>query len=402
VIRIFVPSGHYLPGYRGGGPVRSLANLVAALGDDHAFHIVAYDRDMGATEPYSDVTPGRWAAQGKARVWYVRAGGAWAVSLWRLLRSTPHDVLYLNSFFDPLTALLPVLLRAGRAIPRRPLIVAARGQFSPGALGLKRERKAAYLALTRALGLWRDAWLHATSTEEMDDLRRTFGTAVADRIVFAPNLGPPLPPPAERPPKIRGQLRLAFVSRISPKKNLLYAIERLSGLAGAVTLDIFGPLEDAEYWRECQAAAARLVGHPTVRYAGELPNERVMEVVARHDLLILPTLGESYGHVVAEALAAGCPVLVSNRTPWRGLAEAWAGWDLPLEDPAGFGAVLECCVAMGEEEHRRLREGARSLAAARLEDQAAREAHRRMFAMVTGHQRRGKRDRDRRPSAQRA
>jgi glycosyltransferase involved in cell wall biosynthesis len=382
MIRIFAPCGYYLPGYRAGGPVRSLANLVAALGDDHAFHIVAYDRDLGSTEPYSGVTPGRWTEQGKARVWYVRAGGGWAASLWRLLRSTPHDVLYLNSFFDPLTALLPVLLRAGHAIPRRPLVVAARGQFSPGALGLKRGRKAAYLALTRALGLWRDVWLHATSAGEADDLTRTFGASAADRIALAPNLGPPLPPPVDRPPKIRGQHRLAFLSRVSPKKNLRYAIERLSGMAGAVTLDIYGPLEDTAYWRECQVTAARHSGHPTVRYAGGLPHERVMEVLARYDLLILPSLGENYGHAVAEALAAGCPVLVSNRTPWRGLAEARAGWDLPLEDPAGFRAVLECCVAMGEEEHRRLREGARNLAAVRLEGQAAREAHRRMFAMV--------------------
>jgi glycosyltransferase involved in cell wall biosynthesis len=387
VIRIFAPSGHYLPGYRGGGSVRSLANLVAALGDEYAFHIVAYDRDLGAKEPYSSVTPGRWVAQGKARVWYVRAGGGWAVSLWRLLRCTPYDVLYLNSFFDPLTALLPVLLRAAHAIPRRPVIVAARGQVSSGALGLKRERKAAYLALTHALGLWRDAWLHATSTEEMDDLRRTFGMAAVDRVLLAPNLGPPIPPAVERPPKIGGQLRLVFLSRISPKKNLLYAIERLSGLGGAVTLDIYGPLEDTAYWRECQATAARHwhSGHLTMHYAGGVPNERVMEVLSGYDLLILPTLGENYGHAVAEALAAGCPVLVSDRTPWRGLAEARAGWDLPLEDLASFRAVLECCVAMGEEEHRRLREGARNLAAVRLEDRAAREAHRRMFAMVAGH-----------------
>ena len=62
---------------------------------------------------------------------------------------------------------------------------------------------------------------------------------------------------------------------------------------------------------------------------------------ATHDLLILPTQGENHGYVIQEALLSGCPVLISDRTPWRGLAALGVGADLPLEQPERFVAWLD-------------------------------------------------------------
>ena len=50
----------YLPGYKAGGPVRSMANLVDHLRDKVDLHIVATDTDYTETSPYSGVTPDRW------------------------------------------------------------------------------------------------------------------------------------------------------------------------------------------------------------------------------------------------------------------------------------------------------------------------------------------------------
>ena len=41
-------AGHYLPGYKAGGPIRSIANMVDQLGDEFDFRIVAGDRDLGS------------------------------------------------------------------------------------------------------------------------------------------------------------------------------------------------------------------------------------------------------------------------------------------------------------------------------------------------------------------
>ena len=63
------------------------------------------------------------------------------------------------------------------------------------------------------------------------------------------------------------------------------------------------------------------------------------ESLAKNDLFFFPAHGENYGHVIAEAMAAGCPVLISDQTAWRNLEEKGAGWDLPLDAPGRFRAA---------------------------------------------------------------
>jgi glycosyltransferase involved in cell wall biosynthesis len=86
--------------------------------------------------------------------------------------------------------------------------------------------------------------------------------------------------------------------------------------------------------------------------------------------LFLPSLGENFGHVIVEALSAGCPILISDRTPWRGLAERGVGWDLPLEDPAGFRGVIDACCVEEFEERRRRAELASAWAASLAPDES--------------------------------
>ena len=98
------------------------------------------------------------------------------------------------------------------------------------------------------------------------------------------------------------------------------------------------------YWHECQAKIAVLAANVRVKYWGEIEHDKVGQVFAEHDLFLFPTLGENYGHVIHEALAVGCPVLISDQTPWRGLEEQGAGWDMPLEDTEACRRVLQQCV----------------------------------------------------------
>ena len=74
--------------------------------------------------------------------------------------------------------------------------------------------------------------------------------------------------------------------------------------------------------------------------------------------MFLPTLGENFGHVVPEALAAGCPVLLSDRTPWHDLEQHGAGWTLPLQSPEAFRRVVQQCTDMPAPEFDRLRTAA--------------------------------------------
>jgi glycosyltransferase involved in cell wall biosynthesis len=188
-----------------------------------------------------------------------------------------------------------------------------------------------------------------------------------------------MPALGDRSAKQSGRLRLAYLARISPGKNLITALDMLEGLEGEIAFDVHGPIEDRRYWARCEERMRRLPRNVTVRYRGAVPFGAASEVLARYDALLLPTLGENFGHVIVEALAAGCPPIVSNRTPWRDLEARRVGWDLPLEEPERFRAALAACVRMGADEHREWSEEARRYAQEVTTDPSALEATRRLF-----------------------
>jgi glycosyltransferase involved in cell wall biosynthesis len=143
-----------------------------------------------------------------------------------------------------------------------------------------------------------------------------------------------------------GRLRIVFLSRISTKKNLLGAIRILRGVEGAIDFSIYGPIEDRRYWEACVGEMKKLPANICPVYRGELPHTKVSEVFAEHDVFLFPTLGENFGHVILEALLAGCPVVTSNQVPWLDLQANGAGWALPLEPADAFTDVLQRLVYM--------------------------------------------------------
>ena len=103
------------------------------------------------------------------------------------------------------------------------------------------------------------------------------------------------------------------------------------------------------------------------------------EVFAENDLFFFPTHGENYGHVIAEALVAGCPVLISDQTSWRNLEHEKVGWDIPLDQPEKYIAVLQRCVAMGNEELKALSQRAREYGLKKIINQESIQQNRDLF-----------------------
>jgi glycosyltransferase involved in cell wall biosynthesis len=379
--KILVATGYYLPGFKGGGPIRSLSNLVDRLGDEFAFQVVTRDRDSGDTLPYRGSDERSGCIVGKARVFYLAPPARSFSNLRTMLRMLDPDVLYLNSFFSVPFAVKLLVLHWLGAIRPRPVIVAPRGEFSPGALAIKPLRKRLYIAVVRLLGICRSVVWQASSLLEREDIRHVLGKDV--RVVVAPDLPAPAShdggwqPCAEQRP---GRLRILFLSRISPIKNLHGALALIDGVAGEIQLNIYGPVKDAGYWKECRRLIAGLPANIRVEYRGAIPHDQVGRVFGEHDLLFLPSLGENFGHVIIESLQAGCPVLISDRTPWRGLEQEGAGWDLSLDQPRFFQAALERCLAMGPDEYRAFRRSARAFALRVSNDEEVIVANRALFA----------------------
>ena len=380
---ILVTTRHYLPAFRAGGPARSLQGLTGRLSERFRFIIATLDRDSRQIRPFEGISPNRWLARPEADVLYLTPRPRLGWTLRRLVQTTPHDLLYLNSFFDPVFTLPLLWGRRWGWLPTRPVVLAPRGELQTGALRQKRFKKWLFLALARRLGLYRGLYWHATCPEEREDIRRFMGDepGLVERIFVCRNLGPasvpPLPP---RPPKESGHLRAIFLSRITPKKNLETAISLLGRLGEGVSLDVAGPVSDEGYWLRCRTLADQT--GLVLRYHGALPHDAVVATLSAFDLLLFPTRGENYGHVVLESLLAGCPVAISDQTPWTDLERAQAGWVMPLEDESAWLETLRRVRTMDEKTHAQWRHGARRLAEQILADRQPTADHLRMFEEI--------------------
>jgi glycosyltransferase involved in cell wall biosynthesis len=180
--------------------------------------------------------------------------------------------------------------------------------------------------------------------------------------------------------KIPGTIRIIFLSRIVPKKNLLTALRMLKDIQGAIEFNIYGPPEDASYWNRCLEEIRTLPRNIGVEFHSLVDHSTVEAIFSTHHLFLFPTLGENYGHVIYEALSAGCPVLISDRTPWRGLARAGAGWDFPLEQPERFRAALAHCVAWTDSQFQAASASARAFAQSFINSDDLLAAHLALFA----------------------
>lgn len=347
VVTLFMDA--YLPGTRAGGPVRSVAHFVEELSGEYDIRIVTRDRDVGMSDRYPDATPGAWVDVGGASVTYVPSGPFEAVRIaWRVLR-LDSDVIYLQSFFSFAFGLVPLWISRMRR--RRPAtIVAPRGEFSAGALAIKARKKRVALTLQRWACRWcppfADVVWQASSELERNEISSAIGrgarTFVAPDVPASPRPGGVAPLECRDPSD--PALKVLFLSRVVPKKNLLGAIEmvgRTQPSAEGLEFAIAGPKEDGRYWERCRRAIDALPSHVRFVDLGTIDFEGVGRTMARYDVLLFPTFGENYGHVVREAWAVGTPVLTSDTTPWSNLEERGLGWDLSLAEPRAFTDVLD-------------------------------------------------------------
>jgi glycosyltransferase involved in cell wall biosynthesis len=180
---------------------------------------------------------------------------------------------------------------------------------------------------------------------------------------------------SEKPEKRTGAVRFVFVSRLVRKKNLHFLLERLSTcIVGDIELDVVGPIEDKEYWKECEAAAEKLPANIKLNVLGAMTYPETLERMKSAHFFVLPTLTENFGYVFIEALACGCPLLISDRTVWGEIVERGSGWTVPIEDPATWSAMIQHCLEMDQEEFSTMARAAREHALTWLADPKIEEA----------------------------
>jgi glycosyltransferase involved in cell wall biosynthesis len=339
---ILIFTDWYLPGYKAGGPIRSLANLVQ--GTDHFFHIVTRNTDHHSTEAYKDIEPNKWIElSSRVRIIYFEEKNLNQHHFAAIIQERRYDKIYLNSLFSPRFTILPLRIISKFGLKSK-TVLAPRGMLKSGALSVKARKKKIFLLLAKLTGLYQGITWHATNATEAEEIRNHFGEKCMVKI--APNLIAGGQREKQKPEKKSGTLRLISIARISPEKGILEAIQFLgaAALGSGVECKFYGTQQNESYLQECIQAASVIEG-AQITFPGEILHDLIAGVMSESHFFYMTTWGENFGHAIAEALLESTPVIISDRTPWKNLQSHGAGWDLPL-NAASFVPVLRTCYDM--------------------------------------------------------
>jgi glycosyltransferase involved in cell wall biosynthesis len=235
----------------------------------------------------------------------------------REMRAQRPSVIYINGFFAAPLSILPQLLWRVAYWRDAVRLVAPRGEFGRGALARRTSKKRAYMLVYRLLRLNHHLYWHASSEIEADDIRRIWGDSanivVRENETLLPPLAARIP---DKPASGKGLTQLVFLGRLVPHKGLDIVLRALGHLTHAAQLDVYGPEEDVAYTQLCKVLATELPSWIRVRFLPPLKPDSVRDTLSAYDLMLVPTAGENFGHVIAESLSVSCPVMCTPYTPW--------------------------------------------------------------------------------------
>lgn len=332
-MKILHVAASYWPAVRYGGTIVSVHGLCRALAArGHEVHVFTTSVDGPAD---SDVPLLQPVEKDGVRVWYFPSARMrriyWSPPMAHALAGqvATFDLVHVHALFVwPAWAAARAARRAGV-----PYLVAPRGMLEKSLIRKKnRVMKSVLMAAVGRRLLEGAAAIHVTSAREAAEAR-AFGFALPPvhevsngvDVIDEPGASSAVSPAVAV--ILAGAPFVLFIGRISWKKGLDRLIEAMTH-APDVRLVVAGPDEEG-YRRtlESQAVAAGL--NSRLVWAGPAHGADKAVLLSRAQVLVLPSYSENFGNVVLEAMAAGCPVVV---TPEVGIAD--------LVQESGAGLVL--------------------------------------------------------------
>ncbi|HSV28852.1 MAG TPA: glycosyltransferase family 1 protein [Candidatus Omnitrophota bacterium] len=218
----------------------------------------------------------------------------------RLARQIGADVVFSPANFGPLFGTNVILLRNAFEVGRLEERFSKRLYW----FVVKWLSQVSFMACKRAICVSRHA---------ADNFLKAFGRPGDPRVEIVPHGVSPLFTPGDEDARI--PRRLLAVSDIYVQKNfetLLDAVALLAPDFPELRLDIAGRPLDGEYLGELKGRVERLGIGDRVSFLGGLPAAEVAELYRRAELFVFPSLVETFGNPLLEAMASGLPVVVSN------------------------------------------------------------------------------------------
>lgn len=332
-MRILHVVPYYLPAWRYGGPIRSVHGLckgLASLG--HDVHV--YTTNIDGPDD-SDVPLDRPVDIDGVKVWYFASRWLrrlhWSRPLGQAVENqiSNFDLLHLHTIY-----LWPTTVAAQAARRARvPYVLAPRGMLVTELInGKNRLVKKAWIACFERTNLEHAAMVHFTSGIEAAEAAKL--GVVCKHSCIIPN-GVDLDDCASKDDvsapvmqDLAARRFLLFIGRVNWEKGLDRLITSLPGINDC-DLIIAGN-DEAGYRARLEAMARDLGVLERIKFVGAVYGLRKSHLLAQACALVLPSYSENFGNVVLEAMAAGCPAIV---TPEVGAAE--------IVQRTGGGVVLE-------------------------------------------------------------
>lgn len=314
---------HFYPDYSAGGPVTSLANLHRLISKLIPVRILTSSTEYSSGKQIPDIEIDKWTEWKGISIWYSPNKN----SIKKALKSlSPGTIVYLNGIFSVRYFVYPIWLSKSLKLK---VVISPRGMLQRGAMKRGLIKKKLFIAILKNLRLFKEVTWHATDEQEADDIAAYFGKSSRTKTIH----NVPRIVDREMPyiAKERGKLRLVYFSLIAEKKNLLFFLQLLCNEQfNKIELDIIGPIKDEAYWLRCLKLIDAIPNNDRVKYKGEITPIEIELIIPNYHALVLPTLGENFGHAIIEMLACSRPVLISDKTPWDDLPINNAGFVLPL------------------------------------------------------------------------
>jgi glycosyltransferase involved in cell wall biosynthesis len=339
-LRVLHVSAYFAPAFRYGGPPRSVLGLCQALVragvDVEVFTTTANGDDPLPPAPdgvdYQGVRARYFPLAWPRRYW--RAAGL-ADALARAV--TGADLVHVHGLWN-LTAWAGV--RAARAAGV-PYVISPRGMFHPDAMARHHTLKMlAYWAAERR-HLEGAAFLHATSAAEAQSL-----SAVGPRVALIANGVDSRTATPAQIADVRLRFSLPDEADVITFVGRLHPIKRLDLLAGAFTrlrrdgrqayLVVAGP-DEGGHRRQIEPLFLEVADR--VRWTGPVEGDQKWALLATSRAVVQCSNSESFGLSVAEALAAGVPVVVTDRGAWADVSSVGCG-EVVAHDAAAIAAAL--------------------------------------------------------------
>lgn len=350
-----------MPGYKAGGPIQSVYNLASLLSKKMHVKVVCSNRDLNASEPYLGIKSNTWTLIApQHEVYYLEVAGSKLSIIKQIVKENKDNILYINGIYSFYFSILPAFLALFYKVST--CMISVRGMLHSSAISVKPFKKHLFLAFARGFGLYKKCVLLSSGKEETFEIKKVFGKVHIKEVPNIPLLPENIDSEKYKYPVNDQHYSFLFLGRISPEKNPIGLINALRLIQLPCKVTFCGSSIENSYLNNFKEELLNLPASVQAEYIGDIPHSSIGQLFNTHDVMVLPSLGENFGHSIFESFVYRTPVIIGNNTPWKNIESNHAGIEVDPNNSNELASAMHKFITMQNDEYQIWCKGARKAA----------------------------------------